>query len=154
MADKRGEKTRKPSKLSKVETRKLIEILSRKLAYHPRQTKQYSQNGKDLCDRILCLMKAAIKRYCNKDHDIVTAHDMQIAIHKRPVQETTATVLTLQIRISWIFFSPFDWEIRKRICKTVVVNSGVLFVNYACACKTAVLKDSFPSPFSVFPMER
>ena len=26
----------------------------------------------------------------------------------------------------------------KRICKTVLVNSGVLVVNYACACKTAV----------------
>ena len=33
----------------------------------------------------------------------------------------------------------FDWGIRKRICKTVLVNSGLLFTNYACACKT----DSF-----------
>ena len=36
-------------------------------------------------------------------------------------------------------FLPFDWEIRKRICKTILVNSGLLFANYACACKTAVL---------------
>ena len=50
------------------------------------------QHGKDLCDRILCPMKAAIRRYCNKGHDIVTAHDMQIALAKRPVQGTTAAV--------------------------------------------------------------
>ena len=28
-------------------------------------------------------------------------------------------------------FLSFDWEIRKRICKTVLVNSGLLFSNYA-----------------------
>ena len=26
---------------------------------------------------------------------------------------------------SWISFLPFDWEIRKRICKTTLVNSGL-----------------------------
>ena len=51
-------------------------------------------------------------------------------------------------------FLSFDWEIRKRICKTVLVNSGFLFTNYACACKTAVPKDSFSNPFSDFPIER
>ena len=50
------------------------------------------QHGKDLCDRILCPMKAAIRRYCNEGHDIVTAHDMQVALDKRPVQGTTAAV--------------------------------------------------------------
>ena len=40
------------------------------------------------------------------------------------------------------------------ICKTVLVNSGLLFTNYACACKTAVPKDSFSNPFSDFPIER
>ena len=48
-------------------------------------------------------------------------------------------------------FLPFDWEIRKRICKTILVNSSLLFANYAGACKTAVLKDSFSNPF---PIER
>ena len=38
------------------------------------------------------------------------------------------------IRISWISFLPLDWEIRKRICKTILVNSGLLFANYACTC--------------------
>ncbi|CAH3166930.1 unnamed protein product [Porites lobata] len=50
------------------------------------------QHGKDLCDRILCPMKAAIRRYCNEGHDIVTAHDMQVALDKRPVQGKTAAV--------------------------------------------------------------
>ena len=54
----------------------------------------------------------------------------------------------------WISFLPFDWEIRKRICKTILVNSGLLFAKYACACKTAVLKDSFSNPFSDFSIER
>ena len=35
--------------------------------------------------------------------------------------------LEIQIQTSWIFSLPFGWEIRKRICKTVLVNSG-LFV--------------------------
>ena len=58
------------------------------------------------------------------------------------------------IRISWIFFLPLDWEIRKRICKTILVNSGLLFANYACTCKTAVLKGSLSNPFSDLPIEQ
>ena len=54
----------------------------------------------------------------------------------------------------WIPLLPFDWKIRKRVCKTILVNSGLLFTNYACACKTAVPKDSFSNPFSDFPIER
>ena len=37
------------------------------------------------------------------------------------------------------FLFAVRWEIRKRICITVLVNCGVLLVNHACACKTAVL---------------
>ena len=59
----------------------------------------------------------------------------------------------MQIWISWISCLPFNWEIKKGICKIILVNSGLLFANYACACKTAVLKDSFPNPFSDFPKE-
>ena len=58
----------------------------------------------------------------------------------------------IQNRIFWISLLPFDWEIRKRICKTILVNSGLLFTNYACACKTAVRKDSFSNPFFGFPI--
>ena len=46
----------------------------------------------------------------------------------------------IRIRISWISFLPFDWETRKRICKTTLLNSGLLFV----------LKNSFSNPFSDF----
>ena len=60
----------------------------------------------------------------------------------------------IQIQISWISFLPFNWEIRKRICKTFLVNSGLLFAKYACTCKMAVLKDSFSNPFSDFPIKR
>ena len=50
------------------------------------------KHGKDVCDRILCPMKAAVRRYCNKGHYIVMAQDMQIALKERPVQGTTAAV--------------------------------------------------------------
>ena len=46
---------------------------------------------------------------------------------------------------------PYDWEIRKRICKTILLNGGLLFANYGCACKTAVLENSFSNSFSDFP---
>ena len=52
----------------------------------------------------------------------------------------------IQIWILWISFLPFDWEIRKRICKSILVNSGLLFANYACACKTAVFQILFGFP--------
>ena len=39
----------------------------------------------------------------------------------------------------------------KKDCKTTLVNSGLLFAKYACACKTAVLKDSFSNLFFGFP---
>ena len=53
------------------------------------------QYGKDMCDRILCPMKAAVRRYCNEGHDIVTAQDMQIALKERPVRGTKAAVFSL-----------------------------------------------------------
>jgi len=53
----------------------------------------------------------------------------------------------IQIWILWISFLPFDWEIRKRICKTILVNSGLLFANDACACKTVFFKILFQFGF-------
>ena len=39
----------------------------------------------------------------------------------------------------------------KRICKTLLVNSGLPFAYYECTCKTAVyIKDSFSHPFLDF----
>lgn len=54
------------------------------------------QCGKDACDRILCPLKASMKRYCNEGHDVVCAEDMQVALRERPVRGTTATVCKIQ----------------------------------------------------------
>ena len=53
------------------------------------------QHGKDICDRILCPMKAAIKRFCNEGNDIVCAENMRTALKERPVKGTTAAVCTV-----------------------------------------------------------
>lgn len=50
------------------------------------------QYGKDVCDRILCPMKASIRRYCNEGHDVLTAADMRKALSERPVKGTSACV--------------------------------------------------------------
>ena len=50
------------------------------------------QQGKDICDRVLCPMKAAIRRYCAEGHDILNASDMRNALKERPVKGTTAAV--------------------------------------------------------------
>ena len=52
----------------------------------------------------------------------------------------------IQIRMSWISFLPFHWEIRKRICKTILVNMGLLFANNP--------KSGFSNLNDDFPMER
>ena len=50
------------------------------------------QSGKDMCDRILCPMKTAIRTYCSEGHDILTASNMREALQKHPVKGTTASV--------------------------------------------------------------
>ena len=50
------------------------------------------QYGKDVCDRILCPMKSAIRRYCSEGHDVLSAKDMCTALSERPVRGTTACV--------------------------------------------------------------
>ena len=54
------------------------------------------QFGKDVCDRILCPMKAAIRRFCNEGHDITSAEDMHKALKERPVGGTTTAVCAIQ----------------------------------------------------------
>ena len=51
---------------------------------------------------------------------------------------------------------PFSqhFEIRKKICKTVLVNSGIFSGKNECACETVVLEDSFANLFSDFPQKR
>ena len=50
------------------------------------------QYGKDVCNRILCPMKAAIRCYCTEGNDVITAEDMHVALMKRQVRGTTAAV--------------------------------------------------------------
>ena len=38
------------------------------------------QHGKDLCDRIICPMKQAVRRYCDEGNDIQSAWDMRAAL--------------------------------------------------------------------------
>ena len=50
------------------------------------------QCGKDVCDRILCPMKSAIRRYCCEGNDVFYAKDMRTALSERPVRGTFACV--------------------------------------------------------------
>ena len=50
------------------------------------------QQGKDICDRIICSLKSSIRRYCNEGNDILTAQDMHTALNCRPVKGTTSSV--------------------------------------------------------------
>jgi hypothetical protein len=53
------------------------------------------QAGKDICDRILCPMKHAIRTYSNEGHDVLTAVHMRDALLQHPVKGTTAAVSTV-----------------------------------------------------------
>ena len=50
------------------------------------------QYGKDVCDRILCRMKSAIRRYCCEGNDVLSAKDMRTALSESPVRGTIACV--------------------------------------------------------------
>ena len=49
------------------------------------------QQGKDICDRIICPLKSSICRYCSEGH-ILTAQDMHTALNCHPVKGTTSSV--------------------------------------------------------------
>lgn len=53
------------------------------------------QQGKDVCDRVLCPMKASIRRHCAEGNDILNTSDMRKALKERPVKGTTAAVSIL-----------------------------------------------------------
>lgn len=50
------------------------------------------QQGKDICDRIICPLKSSVRAYCNEGHDILTAKDMNTALEKHPVKGATSSV--------------------------------------------------------------
>lgn len=49
------------------------------------------QQGKGICDRVLCLMEASI-RYCVDGHDILNVRHMSETLKERPVRGTMAAV--------------------------------------------------------------
>ena len=51
--------------------------------------------GKVVCDRMLCPMNAAIRKYCAEGHDIIDVGAMHEALKERPVKGTTAAVAIL-----------------------------------------------------------
>lgn len=54
------------------------------------------QDGKDMCDRILCPMKTAVRTFCNEGHDITSANDIRTALLERPVKGVSAAVCSVQ----------------------------------------------------------
>ena len=50
------------------------------------------QQGKDVCDHIICPLKSSIHKYCNEGYDVLNSDDMYAAIKKYPVKGTTASV--------------------------------------------------------------
>ena len=64
------------------------------------------------------------------------------------------TDFNAEIFVFGFSFLPFDWEIRKRIWKTVLRKSGLPCTRKISKKKTAVHENSFAHPFSDFPIER
>ena len=48
------------------------------------------QHGKDICDRIICPMKQALRRYSDAGNNIQSERDMREALLQRPVQGVTS----------------------------------------------------------------
>ena len=79
--------------------------------------KQYDysepQQGKDICNRIICPLKYSIEMYCNEGNDILTAFDMHAALRAHPVKGTSSSVNKINQSLSHIkvkklnHFSPF-----------------------------------------------
>ena len=64
------------------------------------------------------------------------------------------TDFNAEISVYGFSFLSFDWEIRKRIGKTVLKNSGLARARILSKKKTTVHENSFANPFSDFPIER
>ena len=92
------------------------------------------QNGKDICDRILCPMKLTIRRYCNEGHDILSAKDMRKALLEHPVSGVTASVnkvdvskLSAEVKPTKGFNSFHNFEIEEqglRVRKAYGIGKG------------------------------
>ena len=100
----------------------------------------------------------------SRRHDILGAFDWEIhlnpdfpierEIRKRISPPRNPSIGWISIKKSKSGFHGFPFYRSIGKSDTILVNSGPLFAKYACACQTAVLKDSFSNPFSDFPIER
>ena len=68
--------------------------------------------------------------------------------------ENPKTDFNAEISVFGFSFLRFDWEIRKRIWKTVLKNSSLARTRILSKKKTTVHENSFENPFSDFPIER
>ena len=59
------------------------------------------QYRKDVCDRILCPMKSAIRRYCCERNDVLSSKNIRTALSERPVRGT------IDIFSLYVLFSHF-----------------------------------------------
>ena len=50
------------------------------------------QQGKDICDRIICPLKTSVRTYCNEGNDVMSAEDMYKALTQHVVKGTTVSV--------------------------------------------------------------
>lgn len=50
------------------------------------------QQGKDICDRIICPLKSSLRKYCDEGNNVLSANDMYSALVKHPVRGATASV--------------------------------------------------------------
>ena len=118
------------------------------------------QHGKDVCDRILCPMKASIRRYCNEGHDILTADDMHRALSERCVKGTSACfcltdvskkTLDVQSVEGFSSYHNFAYETSGvRVWKSYGIGTGKfiffdgLFKRHQSSTDLVIVKDFFP----------
>ena len=49
-------------------------------------------------------------------------------------------------------FIPFDWEIRKRICKTILETSGLLYAEYSYVARALFIRTVFQILYRISPL--
>ena len=80
--------------------------------------------------------------------------EREIRIRISPPRNPSSRWISIKKSKSGFFgfsFLSFDWEIRKRICKTVLRNSGLACTRIISKKKTAVHENSFANSFFGFP---
>ena len=123
------------------------------LAYHFSEPQQ----GKDLCDRLICPMKSAMNKYCNEGNNILSSKDMFKALKQKHVKGTTAAAAkingsqnTLEIKNIDKFsklhnFAFEDDGIRvwraHRVGKGKVIPDASIFVNHQGPSSLEIVDD-------------